>query len=142
MLPGSRHLLFCGLYFFIALPVVVGLAPGGGEITANPTFVGWVFVLAASVLHLAFMGGLAYRWIVVEPFVPEEPVPRRTAAAHGSPLGGPRVAAEAGGRPAIALVPTRPVPTSSLVDCAFAGVPTPSTHARGSRPGSRPGFGG
>jgi hypothetical protein len=82
MLPGSRHLLFCGLYFFIALPVVVGLAPGGGEITANPTFVGWVFVLAASVLHLAFMGGLAYRWIVVEPFVPEEPVPRRRTQAR------------------------------------------------------------
>ena len=29
MLPGSRHLLFCGLYFFVALPVVVGLPPGG-----------------------------------------------------------------------------------------------------------------
>jgi hypothetical protein len=79
MLPGSRHLLFCGLYFFIALPVVVGLAPGGGEVTANPTFFGWVFVLAASVLHLGFMGGLAYRWIVAEPFVPEQPVPRRRA---------------------------------------------------------------
>lgn len=79
MLPGSRHLLFCGLYFFIALPVVVGLAPGGGEVTANPTFFGWVFVLSASVLHLGFMGGLAYRWIVVEPFVPDEPVPRRKA---------------------------------------------------------------
>ena len=77
MLPGSRHLLFCGLYFFVALPVVVGLAPGGGEVTANPTFFGWIFVLAASVLHLAFMGGLAYRWIVAEPAVPEEPVQRR-----------------------------------------------------------------
>jgi hypothetical protein len=77
MLPGSRHLLFCGLYFFIALPVVVGLAPGGGEVTANPTFAGWIFVLAASVLHLAFMGGLAYRWVVVEPVVPDEPVQRR-----------------------------------------------------------------
>ena len=80
MLPGSRHLLFCGLYFFIALPVVVGLAPGGAEVTANPTFFGWVFVLGASVLHLAFMGGLAYRWIVAEPSVPEQPVPRRRAA--------------------------------------------------------------
>ena len=79
MLPGSRHLLFCGLYFFIALPVVVGLAPGGGEVTANPTFFGWVFVLAASVLHLGFMGGLAYRWIVAEPSVPEQPVQRRRA---------------------------------------------------------------
>jgi hypothetical protein len=80
MLPGSRHLLFCGLYFFIALPVVVGLAPGGGEVTANPTFSGWVFVLGASVLHLGFMGGLAYRWIVAEPSVPEQPVQRRRAA--------------------------------------------------------------
>lgn len=77
MLPGSRHVLFCGLYFFIALPVIVGLAPGGGEVTANPSFSGWVFILAASVLHLGFMGGLAYRWIVAEPSVPEQPVPRR-----------------------------------------------------------------
>ncbi len=76
---GEPALLFCGLYFFIALPVVVGLAPGGGEVTANPTFFGWVFVLAASVLHLGFMGGLAYRWIVAEPAVPEQPVPRRRA---------------------------------------------------------------
>jgi hypothetical protein len=80
MLPGSRHLLFCGLYFFIALPVAVGLAPGGGEVTANPSFFGWVFVLAASVLHLGFMGGLAYRWIVAEPSVPEQPLQRRRAS--------------------------------------------------------------
>lgn len=80
MLPGSRHLLFCGLYFFVALPVVVGLAPGGGDITANPTFSGWLFILASSVLHLAFMAGLAYRWIVAEPSVPEEPVQRRRAS--------------------------------------------------------------
>ena len=82
MLPGSRHLLFCGLYFFIALPVIVGLAPGGGEVTANPSLSGWIFILAASVLHLGFMGGLAYRWIVVEPVVPEEPVPRRWTQAR------------------------------------------------------------
>ena len=77
MLPGSRHVLFCALYFFVALPVVVGLAPGGSDITANPTLTGWIFILAASVLHLAFMAALAYRWITVEPVVPEEPVRRR-----------------------------------------------------------------
>lgn len=77
MLPGSRHVLFCTLYFFIALPVVVGLAPGGSEITANPTLTGWIFILAANVLHLAFMAALAYRWIGVESEVPEEPVRRR-----------------------------------------------------------------
>ena len=79
MLPGSRHVLFCAIYFFIALPVVVGLAPGGSEITANPTLSGWIFISAASVLHLAFMAALAFRWIGVEPAVPEEPVRRRQA---------------------------------------------------------------
>src|SRR4029434_6005629 len=56
MLPGSRHLLFCGLYFFIALPVVVGLAPGGGEVTANPTLFGWVFLVAAGGRHSGLEG--------------------------------------------------------------------------------------
>jgi len=79
MLPGSRHVLFCALYFFVALPVVVGLAPGGSQITANPTLSGWIFILAASVLHLGFMAALAFRWIGVEPAVPEEPVRRRQA---------------------------------------------------------------
>jgi hypothetical protein len=79
MLPGSRHVLFCAIYFFIALPVVVGLAPGGSEITANPTLSGWIFISAASVLHLAFMAALAFRWIGVEHAVPEEPVRRRQA---------------------------------------------------------------
>jgi len=77
MLPGTRHILLCALYFFIALPVVVGLAPGGSQITANPTFAAWIFILAVNVVHLAFMAALAYRWIVVEPNVPEEPVRRR-----------------------------------------------------------------
>jgi hypothetical protein len=77
MLPGSRQLLFCTLYFFVALPVVVGFAPGGSDITANPTFGTWVFALAVNVLHLGFMAALSYRWIVAEPSVPEEPVRRR-----------------------------------------------------------------
>jgi hypothetical protein len=80
MLPGSRHIVFCALYFFIALPVVVGFAPGGSEITANPTLAAWVFILAVNVLHLVFMAALAYRWIVAEPNVPEEPVRRRRPA--------------------------------------------------------------
>jgi hypothetical protein len=77
MLPGSRHLLFCTLYFFVALPVVVGFAPGGADITANPTLATWVFALAVNVLHLGFMAALSYRWIVAEASVPEEPVRRR-----------------------------------------------------------------
>jgi hypothetical protein len=84
MLPGSRHVLFCALYFFVALPVVVGLAPGGSQITANPTLSGWIFILAASVLHLGFMAALAFRWIGAEPAVPEEPVRRRQAQRRQS----------------------------------------------------------
>jgi hypothetical protein len=80
MLPGSRHLVFCSLYFFIALPVVVGFAPGGADITANPTLATWVFVLLVNVFHLGFMAALSYRWIVAEPSVPEEPVRRRQPA--------------------------------------------------------------
>ncbi len=85
MLPGSKHLAFCALYFFIALPVVVGFAPGGSEITANPTLLAWVFILAVNVIHLAFMAALAYRWIVAEPSVPEEPVRRRQPARRTPP---------------------------------------------------------
>ncbi len=82
MLPGSKHLAFCALYFFVALPVVVMFAPGGSEITANPSLLAWVFILAANVIHLAFMAALAYRWIVAEPSVPEEPVRRRQPATR------------------------------------------------------------
>ena len=84
MLPGSRHLVFCSLYFFIALPVVVGFAPGGSDITANPPLATWIFALVVNVLHLGFMAALSYRWIVAEPSVPEQPVRRRQPARQPS----------------------------------------------------------
>ena len=84
MLPGSRHLVFCSLYFFIALPVVVGFAPGGGDITANPTLATWIFALVVNVLHLGFMAALSYRWIVAEPSVPDQPTRRRQPARQPS----------------------------------------------------------
>lgn len=80
IMPGGRHLMLCTLYFFLALPVVIGFAPGGVDITANPTLVTWVFVLAVNVLHIGFMATFAYRWIVAEPAVPEEPIRRRRPA--------------------------------------------------------------
>ena len=79
MLPNARHLMFCALYFFLALPVLVGLAPGGTMITANPTVVTWTFAFVVNVIHIGFLGALAYRWVAVEPSVPEEPVKRRPA---------------------------------------------------------------
>jgi len=87
MMPGGRHLLLCALYFFLALPIVVGFSPGGTEITANPTLGTWVFVFAVNVAHVGFMAAFAYRWIVAEPSVPEQPIRRRrpaqAAAARG-----------------------------------------------------------
>lgn len=80
MLPGGRHLILCSLYFFLALPVVVGFAPSGTEITANPALGTWVFVLLVNVVHLVFMAAFAYRWVVAEPAVPEQPVRRRQPA--------------------------------------------------------------
>lgn len=80
MLPGGRNLILCSLYFFLALPVVLGFAPGGSEITANPTLLTWVFIMGVNVLHLAFMACFAYRWIVAEPSVPDHPVRRRRPA--------------------------------------------------------------
>jgi hypothetical protein len=80
MLPGGRHLLLCCLYFFLALPVVVGFAPQGAETTANPELTTWVAVFLVNVVHLIFMAALAYRWVIAEPSVPEEPVRRRAPA--------------------------------------------------------------
>ena len=79
MLPNARHLMFCALYFFLALPVLVGLAPGGTLITANPTLITWTFAFVVNVIHVGFLAALTYRWVVVEPVVPEEPVKRRPA---------------------------------------------------------------
>lgn len=81
MLPGGRHLVLCSLYFFLALPVVIGFAPQGVEVTANPEVATWVVVLLVNVLHVAFMAALSYRWVIAEPAVPEEPVRRRAPRA-------------------------------------------------------------
>ncbi len=89
MLPGGRQLVLCSLYFFLALPVAVGFAPGGREITANPTFAAWVFILLANVVHVAFMAAFAYRWVIAEPAVPEEPV-RRRPPPRAAPTRAPR----------------------------------------------------
>jgi hypothetical protein len=83
-LPGGNQLVFCALYFILAL-VVTFVSPGANEITANPTLSTWVFVMFVNVLHLAFMAAFAYRWIVVEPDVPEQPLPRRRPARAPAP---------------------------------------------------------
>jgi hypothetical protein len=80
MLPNTRHLVLCSLYFFLALPLVLGFAPGGTSITANPTLLTWAFAFVVNVVHLGFMAAFAYRWVGVEDDVPEEPMRRRAPA--------------------------------------------------------------
>jgi hypothetical protein len=77
MMPNTRHLVLCSLYFFLALPLVLGFAPGGGTITANPTLVTWAFAFVVNVVHLGFMAAFAYRWVAAEGQVPDAPVRRR-----------------------------------------------------------------
>jgi len=80
MMPNTRHLVLCSLYFFLALPVVVGFSPAGSEITANPTLLTWTFAFVVNVVHLGFFAAFAYRWVVAEHDVPEQPVRRRAPA--------------------------------------------------------------
>ena len=132
MLPGSRHLLFCGLYFFVALPVVVGLAPGGGRGHREPDLPRLGLragrerappgLHGRARLPLDRRRALRPRATGEAPFGFAAPAPRGVPRAGVEPGRGPRTAA------------------TPLVDSAFAGVSTPSSHARGSPAGSRPGF--
>ena len=63
--PGGRHLSFCLLYVLISflLPLIL---PRGSFITANPSVVTWVGLLAIALIHLGLTAALAYRWLAVE----------------------------------------------------------------------------
>lgn len=77
ILPGSRHLLLCVLYFFVTymmLPVVFLAAPEGARFGVNPSIAVWVIALVAAFIHLGFLGAFAYRWIAAEDEIPAEPV--------------------------------------------------------------------
>lgn len=73
MLPGSRHFLLSMLYVFVSLPLMVALAPEGSTVTVNPAFGTWVYALVAALVHLGFLGALAFRWLAAEPLLPEQP---------------------------------------------------------------------
>lgn len=75
-LPGARHLTFVMLYLLITL-WASQFAPGGILPPATPSIGIWAYVLVASVVHLAALAALTYRWIVVRGVVPSGPAPRR-----------------------------------------------------------------
>lgn len=77
LMPGSRHLLMCMLYVFLALPILVAFAPGGSLNSVNPSLAMWVYGFATTFVHVAFLAAFAYRWMGVEAEVPDRPVKRR-----------------------------------------------------------------
>jgi hypothetical protein len=69
-IPGSRHVLISMLYIFLALPLLVFLAPEGNLLTVNPALSTWIYVLFASFVHVTFLAAFAYRWMSVREIVP------------------------------------------------------------------------
>lgn len=77
LLPGSRHLVMCLVYIFLALPTLVALAPGGSLLGVNPSVAMWAYALVCTFLHLSFLAAFAYRFMAVEHEIPDEPVKLR-----------------------------------------------------------------
>jgi hypothetical protein len=78
-LPGMRHFLLALLYFFFvywgATVIPVEALP-----PATPTLLTWMFVLVATLIHVAVLGAFAFRWLVVrenELVTAPRPRPRR-----------------------------------------------------------------
>lgn len=69
-MPGwPRHLLLVVICYFVSL--MFGLTyPGGGLITANPTFGDWLDVLLSVFVYMIFLAAFIDRWKAVEPYVP------------------------------------------------------------------------
>jgi hypothetical protein len=76
-LPGLRHFGLVLTYFFLAVFVLVPATSIGLQ-PATPSFLVWVFVLIATLVHMGVLGAFAYRWLAVR----DEPSLRgkRTAA--------------------------------------------------------------
>ena len=77
ILPGSRHLLMCMLYIFLALPILVALAPGGSLRSVNPSVALWIYALVCSYVHLSFLAAFSYRYLAVADHIPDEPIKLR-----------------------------------------------------------------
>ncbi len=79
-LPGwIRHLVLSMAYYFLATIGQDFLTPDRYVITATPSFRTWVFVLAATVFNMVFLGAFIAEWRAVEPYVPAK-APRRAPA--------------------------------------------------------------
>lgn len=90
-LPGLRHFGLVLTYFFLAVFVLVPVTSIGLQ-PATPSFLVWVFVLFATLVHVGVLGAFAYRWLAVR----DEPSLRGKAPARATA----GTSAKAGGRKA------------------------------------------
>ncbi len=84
-IPGTGSLSFAAIYVLISvvLPVLLLLAPGkpGTLIGINPTIAAWSIVLVVSVLQVAIMAALSFRYLSIADEVPAPP-PRQAVRAR------------------------------------------------------------
>jgi len=78
-MPGSRHLGMVFLYFSAAF---FAFLPAGRAFSANPSLALWVLVLVGTLVHIAFLAGYAYRYVVVKDQIPP-PRPRQARSRRG-----------------------------------------------------------
>jgi hypothetical protein len=76
-IPGTGSLTFAAVYVLISvvLPVVLLLAPGkpGTLIGVNPSIAAWSIVLVISLLQVAIMAALSFRYLSIADEVPSPP---------------------------------------------------------------------
>ena len=92
--PGRGHVLLAGGYLLFTMAVSL-IDPSGTVTKATPSIAVWIYVLFVSVLHVAMLGALTYRWVVQGEAVKEwdATIPPRAARARRpglSLLGGRR----------------------------------------------------
>jgi hypothetical protein len=76
-LPGSGNLTFATLYvvpmFAAFVATFVGATPGS-MLDVNPPYTAWIFVVLMNLLHAAFVGAIAMRYLAIADEVPDAPV--------------------------------------------------------------------
>ena len=78
-MPGSANLWLAVGYVLISLVVLIVPLPGS-TIGVTPSIGAWAAVVVINVMHVIMQSTLAYRYLVVAPEVPDQPVARQAPA--------------------------------------------------------------
>lgn len=78
-LPGSANLWLAVGYVLVMLVAMLAPLPGS-SIGVTPPAAAWAISILVNLLSVMLQSTLVYRYLVVAPFVPEGPPPRRAAA--------------------------------------------------------------